>query len=158
MPEIQVKMINRLGSLGDQDKMPETVMQIDILPRGSGNRNLARRLAEAFESHDLMGDHVTEVRAGASRVTVHIKPSLAAISAVMECMKRERQRVAEEKAAVGVAGGELEIKIALADAPDARNGRHRIGLRGELAPEFLAQRRAVEEDSRVIVLRFHPAG
>lgn len=59
-----------------RDGTPVVIMDVLLLPRGSGNRNRARQLADAFKVHPLLKRHVRRVVCGASRVTVHMRSSL----------------------------------------------------------------------------------
>jgi hypothetical protein len=98
MPQVKVKTFSRLDPewlgkpYGEQLML---VMQIDLLPRGSGNRNFARRLAASFKTHDLLGPQVVKVVAGTSRVTVHMRSTIAALEAVAECQRRVREQQAQ---------------------------------------------------------------
>ena len=60
-----------------RDGTPLVILSVILLPRGSGNRNRARRLADAFRNHPRMKPHIREVICGASRVTVHMRSSLS---------------------------------------------------------------------------------
>ena len=60
------------------------VLDVKLLPRGSGNRAAAERLARQFEADERFAPHIIEVNAGASRVTVHFRCSLALIRAIQE--------------------------------------------------------------------------
>ena len=55
----------------------EIVMTVALLPRGSGNRGKAARLAKQFKTDPVLGSHVLSAVAGASKVTVRLRPSLA---------------------------------------------------------------------------------
>jgi hypothetical protein len=55
----------------------DLLMEILLHPRGSGNRNLARALANAAKKHPQLGPHVRSVRAGSSKVWVTLIPSFA---------------------------------------------------------------------------------
>src|SRR5438309_3377044 len=52
------------------------VVDIIFVPRGSGNRNHARRLGEEFRSNAKLGPHVLKVVVGASKVRVYMRPSM----------------------------------------------------------------------------------
>ncbi len=62
----------------------EVVMDLLLLPRGSGNRPMAKRLAAAFKAHPVLAPHVRSVKAGASKVTIHLTPSVALMKAIFE--------------------------------------------------------------------------
>lgn len=83
MPRVKLKSYQRLGELDDPES-GEVVVVIDLVPRGSGNRNMARRLADEFRDHEVLGVHLLEVRAGASRVTLHFRPTWEAMKAMWE--------------------------------------------------------------------------
>jgi hypothetical protein len=71
MAQVQVKseVVNRRG------RDPEVLIKITLLPRGSGNRNLARRVGKAFKSDERFADHVTRVKVGSSSVWVYMRAS-----------------------------------------------------------------------------------
>jgi hypothetical protein len=62
----------------------ELVMEILLLPRGSGNRNMARALAQAAKKDRRLGPHVKRVKAGASKVWVTLVPSMALAHTMLE--------------------------------------------------------------------------
>jgi len=62
----------------------ELVIEIGLLPRGSGNRNLARSIANAAKHHAKLAPHVKRVRAGSSKVWVILRPSAALMRIMME--------------------------------------------------------------------------
>jgi aconitase A len=64
-------------------------MQIDLLPRGSGNRNFARRLADAFNVNQQLAPHIVKASAGASKVVVHFRPSLDLMTTIYGMKIRE---------------------------------------------------------------------
>ena len=69
---------------------PTVVLDVLLLPRGSGNRKRARELAALLRSNDLMGPHIDRVVCGASRVTVHVKATVASMRALNQWLERER--------------------------------------------------------------------
>jgi hypothetical protein len=58
---------------GEED--PLVLMKISLLPHGSGNRNLARRVGKAFQTDERFKDHVTRVKVGSSSVWVYFRAS-----------------------------------------------------------------------------------
>ena len=54
---------------------PEVLIKINLIPRGGGNRSLARRLGKAFRTDERFSDHVTRVKVGSSSVWVYMRPS-----------------------------------------------------------------------------------
>ena len=71
---------------------PIIVMDVMLLPRGSGNRKRARELAALLRKNDLMGPHIEKVVCGASRVTMHVRVTVASMKALNAWMERERER------------------------------------------------------------------
>lgn len=88
-----VELRTRVKGLGT--KRAVVVLDVLLLPRGSGNRTRARRLADAFRKHELMGPHISRVVCGASRVTVHLRASAASVAALAELMEREKRKDVE---------------------------------------------------------------
>ena len=75
-------------------KSPELVITINILPRGSGNRNKARELAEYMRRDSNLGPHIGKIVAGASRVTAHLpitRDMQKAIDAFLAERKQQQQ-------------------------------------------------------------------
>lgn len=87
--------------LGEGWENNEVVVRFDVLPRGSGNRNFCRKLADAFPEHAIIGPFIHKVVAGASSVTVHFEASLACMKAINE--------VCEEGKAAKDAPGQLGL-------------------------------------------------
>lgn len=67
-----------------RDGTPVVILDMLLLPRGSGNRNAARRLADAFRRDVRFKDHIRKISCGASRVTVHCRSSKAFLKMVLE--------------------------------------------------------------------------
>ncbi len=96
MPQVEVRTrirpVRRTGGgkrrWSDGDS--EIVMQILLLPRGSGNRKMAVALAKAAKADPKLSPHVKRVKAGASTVWVILRPSFALAKTMMEW---NRQRV-----------------------------------------------------------------
>jgi hypothetical protein len=84
----------------------EVLMEILIVPRGSGNRNLARGLAQAAKLHPALGPHVRRVRAGASKVWVTLIPSLA-LTRTLLTWESERQGQADVPGQLPLFGGPM---------------------------------------------------
>ena len=77
-------------------KFSEGIVIIDValVPRGSGNRAAARRLAQSFRNHDRLKPHIVKVTCGSSRVLVHFRSSLELMSIIREIrLDREIQDV-----------------------------------------------------------------
>lgn len=74
----------------------EVIMDLLLLPRGSGNRNQARAIGRAFKRNRHLKGHVKRVVVGSSRVTVHLRSSISLL--------REIQKMAEEERALDVPG------------------------------------------------------
>ncbi len=91
MPQVDVK--TRLRPVRPTGKKPrprewlhetELVIEIGLLPRGSGNRKLARSIAAAAKQHPKLRPHLKRVRAGSSKVWVVLRPSAALMRIMME--------------------------------------------------------------------------
>jgi hypothetical protein len=85
--EIEVKTRSRVTRLG----VPEIIVQCTFLPRGSGNRYKARRLAELYKRSEELKPHIRRIVVGTSAVTVHMRASLSLMSAMDEFLARARE-------------------------------------------------------------------
>jgi hypothetical protein len=83
----QAKVITQAVQRRGHD--PELLMKIMILPRGSGNRGLCRRLAREAKIHPVLAEHVSRVKVGSSTVWVYLRPSLR-LTAQLGIMMLER--------------------------------------------------------------------
>jgi hypothetical protein len=72
---------------------PEVLVKINLLPRGSGNRNLARRVGAAFRRDPRFADHVTRVKVGSSSVWVYMRPSFELMLLVLKLQYGKPQDV-----------------------------------------------------------------
>lgn len=100
----KIEMRMRVKNVFDK---PEIIMDFILLPRGSGNRNKARRLGEVIRNHEFIGKssgHLRKVVVGATRVTAHFYATLAFRRAMKEMEKRaEEQRDVDGQ--LGLFGG-----------------------------------------------------
>jgi hypothetical protein len=100
MPQIEVRTrivpVRRRGQRKRDNLLGETeiILEILLLPRGSGNRKLAVGLAKAAKSDPHLGPHVKRVRAGSSKIWVTLQPS-AALMATMLTWHRRRAETAD---------------------------------------------------------------
>lgn len=80
MAQVQVKteMCWRKG------KDPLVLLKINLLPRGGGNRNLARRVGRAFKTDPRFADHVVRVKVGSSSVWVYLESSVDLMLTVLK--------------------------------------------------------------------------
>lgn len=87
-------------------KMTESVMVFDIklLPRGSGNRAAAKRLAAQFKADPRLAAHILKVVVGSSRVTVHFNMTLELLSILRE-LKAEELRRRRDKSQLNLFAG-----------------------------------------------------
>ena len=85
MPRDEVKVRSSFAGR----RGPEVVMEILLTPRGSGNRKMARQLAQCFKSHPKLGPHVRRCCIGSSKVIVHMIPSRGLMKVMLE-WNRER--------------------------------------------------------------------
>jgi hypothetical protein len=95
--KVETKMRRTRAKLLDDADPLEVVVYVDFVPRGSGNRNLARRVAQAFRTDPLLKDHVIKATAGATRVTIRFRASLDAVRAVMDYQQRARELLDQEQ-------------------------------------------------------------
>lgn len=51
---------------------PELIIRLVLLPRGGGNRNKARRLAERLKTDKHLGEHIRKITAGTSSVILRM--------------------------------------------------------------------------------------
>ena len=86
--QAEVKTRARVTRKGE----PELVVEVALLPRGSGNRYKARKLAEVFRSDARVKDHIKRVVCGTSKVTVHFRSSLALIEVFNQIAAEEKER------------------------------------------------------------------
>lgn len=84
--QIQTTTKSRLNRKGE----PEVWMSISILPRGSGNRNKVRRLAEAARRDPDMGPWILRVVEGSSKLVIILKPGMGLIGALNRVSQRNR--------------------------------------------------------------------
>jgi hypothetical protein len=85
MPQIEVRTRMRPTARTG----PELVMEMLLVPRGSGNRRFAQDLARAARQHPKLKPHIKRVRAGTSKVLVVFRPSMALTKIIFE-WNRER--------------------------------------------------------------------
>ena len=96
MPDVQVTITTR--GLGAQPEDVEVHMRLDLVPRGSGNRNFAAKLAEEFRTHEILGPHVRRASAGASRVLVVFDPTPAAMAAIWQWHRDSKAKMRDQRA------------------------------------------------------------
>lgn len=58
------------------------IIDVKLLPRGSGNRNAARRLGESFRRNPHLKDHIKKIVIGTSRVTIHLISSVKLLAEI----------------------------------------------------------------------------
>jgi hypothetical protein len=87
---IELKTRTRVDRRGDV----RFVMDFMILPRGGANRRYAREMAAKVRQE--LGEHITRVVIGSSRVTVHFRPSLALMGAINDYCERARQAAQDD--------------------------------------------------------------
>lgn len=83
--QIETKTRTRVNKQGER----EVIMEIGLLPRGSGNRNKARGIAAWYANHPELKPHILSIKAGTSKVTVHFRPSLELMKLMMEYAQRQ---------------------------------------------------------------------
>lgn len=85
--QIQVKTRANLNPRRE----PSVIMDVLFVPRGSGNRNKAKRLGEALRNHPDFAQDIIKVVVGCSRVTVHFRASLGLAKRMAEFQMRQYQ-------------------------------------------------------------------
>ena len=72
---------------------PEVLIKINLVPRGGGNRNLARRVGKAFKTDERFADHVTRVKVGSSSIWVYMRPSFEMMFRIWKLQHPSKQDV-----------------------------------------------------------------
>lgn len=76
----------------NRKKQAVVVLDCLFLPRGSGNRYKAKRLAQQLREHDPMSKHINKITCGSSRVTVEFLPSLNLVSDWLDLIEEEKRK------------------------------------------------------------------
>lgn len=92
--------------LGGWDEDPTFILRINVLPRGSGNRNVVKRLAREARAEARLSPHILKMVEGASSLILHLRPSISLASAIME-ISAEVKRAKADKDQLGLFGGPL---------------------------------------------------
>ena len=85
--QVETKVRSRVNKLGEG----EIILDITLLPRGSGNRSKVRKLGAEFRRNETIRPHIKKVTCGATRLTVTMRASLGLAQAVMEIADRAKQ-------------------------------------------------------------------
>jgi hypothetical protein len=94
MPQVEVRTrlvpVRRSGQRKRDNLLGETevLMEILLVPRGSGNRKWAVALGKAAKAHPELGPHVKRVRVGSSKVWVTLLPSPSLLASMMSWNQR----------------------------------------------------------------------
>jgi hypothetical protein len=67
------------------------ILDLLLVPRGSGNRSFAVALAKTIRKHPKLGPHVRQVKAGSSRVMVSLTPSAGLMKTIWQWTQDESQ-------------------------------------------------------------------
>lgn len=89
---MQVEVRTRFKGL--TSNAPELILDVLLLPRGSGNRRVARQMAEQLREDRHLKPHIGKIVAGASRVSVHMPITVGmqkAIDAFLAERKEQQQ-------------------------------------------------------------------
>lgn len=91
--ELRSRLVMRRHGRGGSEPTPWPMLVVDmiLLPRGSGNRNRARRIADRWRKSEVMAPFVEKIITGASKVRVHLTCSPELQEAVREAQKLERE-------------------------------------------------------------------
>lgn len=94
MPQVEVRtrlVPVRCAGQRQRDNLfgaTEILLEILLVPRGSGNRKWAVALAKAARVHPELGPHIRRVRVGSSKLLITLKPSVSLMSAMMSWNQR----------------------------------------------------------------------
>lgn len=66
------------------------LLRITLLPRGGGNRNRVRRLADQLREYPYLAPHITSIRLGASSLLVYLRPSTQLLIDMAEMEQEKR--------------------------------------------------------------------
>ncbi len=94
MPQVEVRTrlvpVRRPGEKKRDNLLGETEILLEILlvPRGSGNRKWAVALGKAAKVHPEIGPHVKRVRVGSSKLWIALKPSASLMASMLSWNKR----------------------------------------------------------------------
>lgn len=89
---------------GDSGKSVTLLMDVLLLPRGTGNLGFARRLGRQFREHKTLSPHIRRVVVGSSRIRVYWKYSRALARTVKELDAERSQDVLGQ---LGLFGGQV---------------------------------------------------
>jgi hypothetical protein len=64
------------------------VLDMKLVPRGSGNRRFARKLAASFKRDPDLKPFISKVVTGTSRVTVHVRAEVGVFAAMARVSSR----------------------------------------------------------------------
>lgn len=79
---MQVEVTTKIKLGGETGSI--LILDVALLPKGSGNRAAAQRLAEGFRRSPELAPHVVKMTTGTSRVIVHLRNSPSLISAILK--------------------------------------------------------------------------
>lgn len=85
---------------------PELVLDVLLVPRGSGNRKMARRIADYIRRDSDLGPYVGKIVTGSSRVSIHLPITREVEAAVNRFLTRRKE---EEAQAVPDVPGQLPL-------------------------------------------------
>lgn len=88
-----IEMTTRVVFRPGESPWPLMVIDQVFVPRGSGNRNKARRLAESWRQSVLMAPFVEKVTVGASKVRVHLTMSPALKKAMDQYQREQAEQI-----------------------------------------------------------------
>lgn len=53
------------------------IVDLLLVPRGSGNRHIATGLGKVIRNHPRLKDHIRTLKVGVSKVSIHFRPTFA---------------------------------------------------------------------------------
>lgn len=77
---------------GLSTKKPELIISMNLTPRGSGNRNKARQLANHLRTDTDLGPFIGKITTGASRVVLHLPITVEMNEAVERYLTRQKDQ------------------------------------------------------------------
>jgi hypothetical protein len=79
----------------------ELILRINLVPYGSGNRKLARELADYFKNEPRWKPNLVRVRVGTSSVVMHLKPTPRGFADMLIWWREGMEKRNRERAEAG---------------------------------------------------------
>ena len=85
---MQIEVTSKIKFAGDTGSV--LILDVALLPKGSGNRAAAERLAHDFRTNPELAPHVEKITAGTSRVIVQLRNSPSLLAAIVKIKQAAR--------------------------------------------------------------------